>query len=107
MTNWTEEIEGKFLSSSDLGPGIVKKVIARTDDIEYPAESGIVRHLIEFTEGKPLLLNKTNLRILINLAGGAKEFDRNELIGKELSLHKELVLFQGQQVPAIRIVDLS
>lgn len=103
---WIEETEGQYLSAKDLGNGIESKKVKAVEDIEYPAESGTIRHVLRFDAGKSLMLNKTNMRILIDSVG-KDGFDPNKLVGKTVFLMKQKVAFQGELVDGIRIVKVE
>ena len=106
MSDWVSETESEFLSAKNLGNGIEEFEIAKAEDIEFPADSGTFRHVLRFTNGKTLMLNKTNLRVLIDFIGKDK-FSVDGLKGMKVSLMKQKVSFQGELVDGIRIVKVQ
>ena len=103
---WVEETESKYLSSKDLGNGIEERTVKDVYDVEFPEGSGTLRHVLEFREGKPLLLNKTNMKILIE-AIGRDGFSPSKLEGRKVFLMKQKVSFQGELVDGVRIVKVE
>ena len=103
--SWKEELgdysESEFLSSKDLTTGIIKAVVTGFSKTEFKEED---RFVLSFKDMKPLLLNKTNSKMLREI-GETKKID--ELVGRTVSLMKQKVNFQGDLVDAVRIVDLE
>lgn len=103
--SWKEELgdysESEFLSSRDLTTGIIKAVVTGFSKTEFKDED---RFVLSMKDMKPLLLNKTNSKMLKEI-GETKKID--ELIGRTVSLMKQKVNFQGDLVDAVRIVDLE
>ena len=103
--SWKEELgdysESEFLSSKDLSTGIIKAIITGFSKTEFKEED---RFVLSMKDMKPLLLNKTNSKMLREI-GETKKID--ELIGRTVSLMKQKVNFQGDLVDAVRIVDLE
>lgn len=106
MTDWIKETDSPFLSSKELGPGIQQFKITDVKDIEFPLNSGIERHALYFQDAKPLLLNKTNMKILIEKSG-KNDFTPAKLIGKTVSLMRQKVVYQNELVDGLRVVDLA
>ena len=102
--SWKEELEkyteSEFMSSKDLGTGITKTKITGFRKEEYKDEE---RYVLD-TELKPLLLNKTNAKMLKEISDTK---NITELTGRTVSLMKQKVNFQGDMVDAVRIVDLE
>ena len=102
--SWKEELEkyteSEFMSSKDLGAGIIKTKITGFRKENYKDEE---RYVLD-TEMKPLLLNKTNARLLKEIA---ETKNITELTGRTVSLMKQKVPFQGDLVDAVRVVDLE
>ena len=89
------------MSSKDLATGIVKTAITGFSKTEFKDED---RFVLSMKDLKPLLLNKTNAKMLKDIAD-TKKID--ELVGRMVSLMKQKVNFQGDLVDAVRIVDLE
>ena len=104
--SWIEETESQFLSAKDLGNGIEERKVEKVEDIEFPVDSGTVRHVLRFSKGKSMLLNKTNMKILID-AIGKDGFTPEKLIGKTVYLLKQKVNFQGELVDGVRIIKVE
>lgn len=105
--DWIKETESQFLSAKDLGTGLEERIVSSVEDIEFPPESGTIRHILKFGDNeKGLLLNKTNMRILIDAIGRA-EFAPEKLEGKKVFLMKQKVSFQGELVDGVRIVKVE
>lgn len=105
--DWVRETESQYLSAKDLSTGIVEKKIVNVIDEEIPVESGTIRHVLVFVDGeKKLILNKTNMSILIE-AIGKDDFDPAKLVGKTVSLMKQKVSYQGDLVDGIRILKVE
>ena len=105
--DWIKETESQFLSAKDLGSGLDERVVSSVEDIEFPPESGTIRHVLKFGNNeKSMLLNKTNMRILID-ALGRSEFTPEKLKGKKIFLMKQKVSFQGELVDGVRIVKVE
>ena len=105
--DWIKETESQFLSAKDLGSGLDERVVSSVEDIEFPPESGTIRHVRKFGDNqKSMLLNKTNMRILID-ALGRDEFAPEKLKGKKIFLMKQKVSFQGELVDGVRIVKVE
>ena len=105
--DWIKETESQFLSAKDLGSGLDERVVSSVEDIEFPPESGTIRHVLKFGDDeKSMVLNKTNMRILID-ALGRDEFPPEKLKGKKVFLMKQKVSFQGELVDGVRIVKVE
>jgi hypothetical protein len=104
--SWIDETESQFLSAKDLGNGIEERKVANVEDIEFPIDSGNIRHVLRFEKGKSMLLNKTNMKLLID-AVGKEGFAPEKLIGKTLFLMKQKVSFQGDLVDGVRIIKVE
>ena len=102
--SWKEELEkyteSEFLSSKDLGNGVTKTKITGFRKENYKDEE---RYVLD-TELKPLLLNKTNAKMLKEIS---ETKNIAELTGRTVSLMKQKVPFQGDLVDAVRVVDLE
>ena len=102
--SWKEELEkyteSEFLSSKDLSAGITKTKITGFRKEEFKDEE---RYVLD-TEMKPLLLNKTNAKMLKEIS---ETKNITELTGRTVSLMKQKVPFQGDLVDAVRVVDLE
>ena len=102
--SWKEELEkyteSEFMSSKDLGTGITKTKITGFRKEEFKDEE---RYVLD-TELKPLLLNKTNAKMLKEIS---ETKNITELAGRTVSLTKQKVNFQGDLVDAVRVVDLE
>ena len=102
--SWKEELEkytaSEFMSSKDLGAGIIKTKITGFRKENYKDEE---RYVLD-TELKPLLLNKTNAKMLKEIS---ETKNIAELTGRTVSLMKQKVPFQGDLVDAVRVVDLE
>jgi hypothetical protein len=103
--SWKDELgkysESEFLSSKDLATGIIKAAITGFSPYVFKEET---RYVLTMKDMKPLLLNKTNSKMLREI-GQAKNID--ELVGRTVSLMKQKVDFQGELVDAVRIIDLE
>ena len=103
---WKEELDeygsSQYLSSKDLPAGITKaKITTGITKTDFKDEDRLVLNV----EGiKPLLLNKTNAKMLREIAE-TKNID--ELAGRTVSLMKQKVSFQGDLVDAVRVIDLE
>ncbi len=106
MSDWVSETESEFLSSKNLGNGIEEFAIVEAMDIEFPADSGTFRHVLKLDNGKTFMLNKTNLRVLVDFIGKDK-FSVEGLKGMKIYLMKQKVSFQGELVDGIRIVKVQ
>ena len=102
---WKEELDeygsSQFLSSKDLATGITKVEIGSFSKTEFKDED---RFVLGLKGMKPLLLNKTNAKMLREIA---ETKNIAELVGRTLSLMKQKVSYQGDFVDAVRIVDLE
>ena len=103
--SWKEELgdftKSEFLSSKDLVTGIIKTAITGFSKTDFKEET---RYVLSLKDMKPLLLNKTNSKMLREI-GLAKNID--ELVGRTVSLMKQKVDFQGELVDAVRIIDIE
>lgn len=103
--SWKDEMksytESEFLSSKDLVNGITKTKIKGFTKTEFKEEE---RYVLSLEGLKPLLLNKTNARVLLELS---EQKNIEELAGHTVSLMKQKVVFQGDMVDAVRVIDLE
>ena len=104
--SWKEsmkkETESSYLSAKDLGTGVARMEIA--DEPRKESFANGDKWVLPLTNGKSLVLNKTNMKALLDLIDTKRiEF----LAGHKISLIKQQVMMQGSPVDGVRIIDLE
>ena len=94
-----EAFPSKYLKATDLGDRDIKVKIDKVIFEEIGQNRDKKPILLFEKVKKGLVLNKTNARRIESMHGE----QMNNWTGKEITLYSELVPFQGEEVPSIRI----
>ena len=99
--NIDDAFPSKYLKASDLPeegsqPAKIEKI-----QIEEVGQQKQKKPVVHFEDlDKPLILNKTNAKVISSLTGSG---DFDDWIGKTINLYRAEVEFQGDMVEAIRV----
>jgi hypothetical protein len=104
MTHWKQNFDYKYTGAYELEEGQQKTVeIMKTGKEEVTGSDG--KKTLCFVayfrnEKKPMVLNKTNCKIISKLYGN----DFEKWIGKKITIHSEQVKAFGSVVDALRVI---
>ena len=99
MTTVSEAFPSKFLKADEIGARNVKVKIDKVI-FEEVGQNRDMKPVVFFEKVKKgLVLNKTNAKRIGSMHG--EQMDNWS--GKEIELYSELVPFQGEDVPSIRV----
>lgn len=102
MANVKDLGESKYVAKEDVGNGKLVTIVGwDKQDVSRDCDPTSIKYILKFEECKPLVLNKTNGKMIAKLIG-SDEFD--DWIGKKIVLwNNPDIEFQGETTGGIRV----
>jgi len=94
--------ESKYVAKEDVGSGKIVTIIGwDKQDVSRDCDPTSIKYILKFNECKPLVLNKTNGKMIAKITG-SDDFDN--WIGKKIVLwNNPDIEFQGETTGGIRV----
>jgi hypothetical protein len=95
----SESLSGNYLAATDVSNPVVATIRAASREVVGQGAQAQTKLVLQLNELKPVVLNKTNLRALVELYGTNAELWQ----GQAIEVYRDTTFFQGRQVACLRL----